>query len=129
MGEYNEKNRNPFGNTDDESRKRALEAARKARRTRAEVLTMLKAGIVGPEELLYSDDEIVRRTRLFPFCKSVPNVGALRARRILVALDLREDRRVQGLGSRQRKILARVLTEAAAGNYNAALLESAQKEV
>lgn len=93
---------NPPSQTDEE-RSRALELAMQARRERTRLKQYMKAGKVSIAEAL--DNEYARRIPVRQLLASVPGIGASKAERIMLALHIAPNRRVGGLGSRQRDAL------------------------
>lgn len=89
-----------------EARAAALEKAGAARRQRAELKERLKMGsITLPELFERSDDETVAKMKVLAVLESLPGLGKVKARRMMVDVGIAESRRVQGLGSNQRKAL------------------------
>lgn len=90
-----------------EQRQAALEKAAAARRQRAEVKDKLKAGSMNLKEVLdLSDrDEIIGKLKTITVLESLPGLGKVRARRAMEELDISENRRLRGLGSKQREAL------------------------
>ena len=94
----------------DEARARALEKAAAARRRRAEIKALLKTGSLTLAEVLEEaeHDDIVAGTKVFPLLASMPRMGKIKAIRLMEELGIAENRKVRGLGSRQREeLLAR----------------------
>lgn len=91
-------------------RQAALEKAAIARRARAEVKDRLKMGSLSLPELfaLAESDEIIAKIKVLALLESLPGVGKVKARRVMVDVGIAETRRVQGLGTQQR---ARLLEE------------------
>lgn len=90
-----------------EQRHAALEKAATARRHRAEVKDKLKAGSMSLGEVLDAGDrdEIIGKLKAVTVLESLPGLGKVRARRVMVELDISENRRLRGLGSKQREAL------------------------
>jgi len=93
-----------------EQRQAALEKAAIARRARAEIKDRLKMGSLSLPELfaLAEGDEIIGKIKVLALLESLPGVGKVKARRVMVDVGIAETRRVQGLGTQQR---ARLLEE------------------
>lgn len=91
---------------DPEQRRRALARAAEARRIRAELKQMLKAGEVSLREVLdrveADSDGVLARTRVVEILKALPDVGKVRARRLMEEIGIAPSRRLRGLGHRQR---------------------------
>ncbi|HVM39568.1 MAG TPA: integration host factor, actinobacterial type [Acidimicrobiia bacterium] len=90
-----------------EQRQAALEKAAAARRQRAEVKDKLKAGSMNLKEVLdLSDrDEVIGKLKALTVLESLPGLGKVRARRAMEELDISENRRLRGLGAKQRDAL------------------------
>ena len=90
-----------------EQRHDALEKAAAARRQRAEVKAKLKQGAVGLSELFdqIGRDDALSKLKVVTALESLPGVGKVQARRIMVELDISESRRLRGLGRNQREAL------------------------
>lgn len=82
---------------------RNLEAARKARNDRADLKMMMKAGKVSFADAL--NDERAQRMFVRQFLASLPSIGKAKAEKIMAALRIAPNRRVRGLGERQRERL------------------------
>ncbi|MEA2435030.1 MAG: hypothetical protein QOG54_2487 [Actinomycetota bacterium] len=90
----------------EEQRRQALEKAAIARRKRAELKEQLKGGRITLSELLErSADEIVGKMKVSTVLESLPGVGRVRAQKIMERLQIKDSRRVRGLGEKQRKNL------------------------
>jgi hypothetical protein len=92
---------------DPEQRRQALEKAAEARRVRAELKQMLKAGELTISELLdrAEDSDHVQKMRVSEVVSSMPGYGKVKARRLMEELDIAQSRRVRGLGPNQRERL------------------------
>lgn len=90
-----------------EQRQAALVKAAAARRQRAELKEKLKMGSVSLREVLdLSDrDEVLGKLKTVTVLESLPSVGKVRARRIMEELEISENRRLRGLGTKQREAL------------------------
>jgi len=89
-----------------EARAAALEKAAAARRQRAELKEKLKVGsLTLPELFDQAGDETVAKMKVLAVLESLPGLGKVKARRMMVDVGIAETRRVQGLGSNQRKAL------------------------
>lgn len=91
----------------DEQRERALAKAAEARRVRAEVKELLKTGsITFPELLERADqDELVSGIKVAAVLASMPGLGKIKAKRMMEAHGIAENRRLRGLGEKQRERL------------------------
>ncbi|NLL42031.1 MAG: integration host factor [Firmicutes bacterium] len=84
----------------------ALKKAQEMRSKRAEVRAKLKKGTMTLEEVLDSvDDEVIARMRVTYLLQSLPQVGKVTSEKIMREIGINENRRVQGLGKRQRERL------------------------
>ncbi len=90
-----------------EQRRAALAKAAEARRVRAEVKELLKTGsITFPEVLERAEvDELVAGTKVSAIIVSLPGVGKVKGKRLMEELGIASNRRLRGLGSRQRQAL------------------------
>ncbi len=87
----------------DEARAAALVKAGEARRIRAELKQRLKMGSLSFAELLEQvDDDIVGKTKVLAVLQSLPGVGKVKARRTMEEIGIAENRRLRGLGDKQR---------------------------
>ncbi|MDE0137734.1 MAG: integration host factor, actinobacterial type [bacterium] len=90
-----------------EQRARALEKAAMARRKRAEIKSLLKNGSLSLGDLLEqaADDPMVSGIKVSAVLTSMPRTGKVKAGQIMEELGIAENRRVRGLGARQRSAL------------------------
>ncbi len=87
-------------------KREALKKAQEMRSKRAQLRTKLKSGSVSLQEVLdQSDDEVVARMRVAYLIESLPQVGKVTSKKIMEEIGINENRRVQGLGKRQRSAL------------------------
>ena len=88
----------------------ALRKAQEMRSRRAEVRAKLKKGSMTLQEVLDSvDNEVIARMRVTYLLQSLPQVGKVTSEKIMREIGINENRRVQGLGKRQReKLLERL---------------------
>ena len=91
----------------DEQRAQALEKAAAARRQRAEIKALLKTGSLTLAEVLDQAevDDIVASTKVYPLLASMPRMGKIKAIRLMEELGIPENRKIRGLGPRQRENL------------------------
>lgn len=91
----------------DEQRAAALEKAAKARRIRAEVKQLLKMGSLQLSDVFdrADQDEMIAGIKVVAVLQSVPGLGKIKAKRLMEELTIAENRRIRGLGSRQRQAL------------------------
>ena len=85
----------------DEQRKAALERSAEARRERMEFKELVKKGEISLADALA--DDRAKRIRVHEFLMCIPGIGKAKADDIMRKLGIAENRRVQGLGSRQRE--------------------------
>ncbi|MFI9507190.1 integration host factor, actinobacterial type [Nocardia sp. NPDC052566] len=96
----------------DEQRSAALAKATEVRRLRADLKRQLKTGAITFEQGLQNPD--IAGIRVVQFLQSLPRVSKKRAKGIMADLGIPENRKVQGLGSRQLDELARLFSTSAA---------------
>lgn len=89
----------------EEQRKAALEKARQARTERMEIKKQIKQGELSLKDVLFSENEVVRKTRLIEILKALPNVGDAKAKQAFDEIGIQEGRRVGGLGVNQKRAL------------------------
>lgn len=91
----------------DEQRRAALAKAAEARRVRAELKELLRTGSLRFSELLdrAESDEIVAGTKIKAVLVSMPGLGKVKTKRLMEEHGISENRRLRGLGPRQRGIL------------------------
>ena len=89
----------------DEQRALALEQAAAARRQRAEMKALLKTGSLTLAEVFEraETDDIVAGTKVYPLLASMPRMGTIKATRLMEELGIPDNRKIRGLGSRQRE--------------------------
>lgn len=90
-----------------EQRSAALQKAAEARRVRAEVKQLLKMGTITFPELLdkAAEDEVIAGIRVAAVLESLPGTGKVKAKRIMEQHGIATNRRLRGLGTRQREVL------------------------
>jgi len=91
----------------DEKRAAALARAAEARKVRAEVKELLKMGSLSLAELLERADqeELLGGLKVSTVLASMPGTGKVKAGRMMEALGIADNRRLRGLGDRQREAL------------------------
>jgi len=96
-----------------EQRAAALEKAAEARRVRAEVKALLKLNRITLAELFEraDADDIVAKLKVVSVLESLPGVGKVRARRTMADLEIAENRRLRGVGAKQRAALLEAFAE------------------
>ncbi|MEX0757281.1 MAG: integration host factor, actinobacterial type [Acidimicrobiia bacterium] len=91
----------------DEQRAAALERAAQARRVRAEVKELLKSGSLDLQGLLdrAEEDDLIGGIKIAAVLSSMPGIGKVKAKRMMEELGIADNRRLRGLGDRQRGAL------------------------
>ncbi len=91
----------------EEQRRAALAKAAEARRVRAEIREQLKSGRLGLAELLQRADRdpLVAGMKVSTVLSSLPGTGKVKANRLMEAHGIADNRRLRGLGERQRSSL------------------------
>jgi hypothetical protein len=94
----------------DEQRAAALERAAQARRVRAEVKELLKSGSLDFQGLLdrADEDDLIGGIKIAAVLSSMPGTGKVKAKRLMEEFGIADNRRLRGLGDKQR---AALLTE------------------
>jgi hypothetical protein len=88
-----------------EQRQAALQKARQARAARSALLADLKAGTLTLADVLGRDDDLARKAKVAQVVRAVPGVGKARAAAIMERAGIPAERRIGGLGARQREHL------------------------
>ena len=89
---------------------KALKKAQEMRSKRAELRAKLKNGSISLQDVLDSaDDEVIARMRVTYLIQSLPQIGKVTSKKIMSEIGINENRRVQGLGKRQRNELLKRL--------------------
>lgn len=84
----------------------ALKKAQEMRSKRAELRIKLKEGSLTLVDVLESNDnEVISRMRVTYLLQSLPQVGKVTSEKVMREIGINENRRVQGLGRRQRELL------------------------
>ena len=91
----------------DEQRTAALARAAEARRVRAETKELLKTGTLTFAELLEraASEDFIGGIKVESLLSSMPGTGKVKAKRLMEKHDIAENRRIRGLGERQRAAL------------------------
>lgn len=94
-----------------EQRQQALDKAAAARRARSELLDQIKKGTttVGGVLQRAETDEIARKTKVTQLLKALPGYGPAKVSDLLEQAQIPENRKVGGLGERQRQALLTAL--------------------
>lgn len=96
----------------EEQRSAALDRAREARRTRAEIKQLLKSGSISFSDVLEraDEDDLVAGTKIQAIVVSMPHMGKVSTKRLLEDIGIADNRTIRGLGSNQRKALLEYFT-------------------
>jgi hypothetical protein len=91
----------------EDQRAQALARAAEARRIRAEVKELLKTGSMTFAELLAKAqaDDLVGGLKVESVLSSMPGTGKVKAKRMMEEHGIADNRRLRGLGDRQRAAL------------------------
>ena len=94
-----------------EQRAAALAKAGEARRLRAEVKELLKTGSFSLVEVLARSDteDYIGGMKVESVLESLPGLGKIKTKRLMEELGIASNRRLRGLGERQRAALLRHL--------------------
>lgn len=100
----------PLPELDPEARRAALAKAAEARRIRAELKQMLKAGEVSLSQVLdrARSADALAKMKVSEVIEAMPAYGPVKARRLMEQLDIAPTRRLRGLGPRQKEALIAV---------------------
>ncbi|NVK80062.1 integration host factor, actinobacterial type [Streptomyces morookaense] len=98
-----------------EERRRALEKAGAVRRERAQLLSDLKSGRVKIDAVLARQDRVVAMTRLRRLVEALPGTSPAGGAKILKALGVDGDRRLQVLSKQHRNELLRLCSPISCG--------------
>lgn len=94
-----------------EQRMAALDKALEARKKRSSALQELKQGKTSLEDLLTTQDDCLRRIKIYDLLRVYKGIGNARARKIMKELHIAETRRIAGLGKHQHAALLDFLRE------------------
>jgi hypothetical protein len=91
----------------DEQRRAALEKAAEARRVRAEVKELLKTGSLRIPDLFQraESEEFIAGLKVESLIAAMPGTGKIKAKRLMESLGIAENRRIRGLGDKQKEAL------------------------
>lgn len=91
----------------DEQRRAALAKAAEARRVRAEAKELLKTGSLRLSELFEQaeTDEILAGLKVERMLAALPGTGKIKAKRLMESIGIAENRRIRGLGDKQKEAL------------------------
>lgn len=90
-----------------EQRQQALEKAAASRRARSELLEEVKNGTTTVETVLKraATDEVVKKTKVTQLLRALPGYGPAKVSQLCEQAEIAENRRIGGLGERQRQAL------------------------
>ena len=91
-----------------EQRAAALAKAGAVRRARSEMLADVKAGKLSLKAVLdraAKGEEMVKKTKVTALIKALPGYGPAKAAKLMADAEIDENRRIGGLGDRQRQAL------------------------
>jgi hypothetical protein len=94
-----------------EQRAAALAKAAEARTARAEIKVKLKQGTMTVPEALVSADPNVGKLKVIAMLESLPGLGKVKARKIMEEVGIADNRKIQGLGTQQKKALLEYLAK------------------
>lgn len=88
----------------EEQRSAALARAAEARKVRAETKELLKTGTLTFAELLQraDEEELLGGIKVESLLAAMPGTGKVKAKRLMEKYDIADNRRLRGLGERQR---------------------------
>jgi hypothetical protein len=91
----------------DEQRAAALAKAAEARRVRAEAKELLKTGSLRLSELFEKaeSDELLAGIKVDRVLAAMPGTGKIKAKRLMESVGIAENRRIRGLGDKQKEAL------------------------
>jgi hypothetical protein len=91
----------------DEQRMKALEKAAEARRVRAEAKELLKTGSMTLSELFEKSEteELLEGLKVESLIAAMPGTGKIKAKRLMESIGIADNRRIRGLGSKQKEAL------------------------
>ncbi|WP_040808447.1 integration host factor, actinobacterial type [Nocardia concava] len=94
-----------------EQRSEALAKAAAVRKARSEMIAEVKKGSLSLSELLKRADkeDLVKKTKVAAVIKALPGIGPVKAAKLMDEAEIPADRRIGGLGSRQRAALLEAL--------------------
>ncbi|HYJ23844.1 MAG TPA: integration host factor, actinobacterial type [Acidimicrobiia bacterium] len=91
----------------DEQRAAALAKAAEARRVRAEAKELLKTGSLRLSDLFEKadSDELLAGLKVERVLAAMPGTGKIKAKRLMESVGIAENRRIRGLGDKQKEAL------------------------
>jgi len=96
----------------DAQRQEALAKAAEVRRSRAELKELLKIGSLSFAELIdrSEHDDTVAGMKVASVLPSLPGMGKVKTKRLMEEFGIADNRRIRGLGSKQRAALLDTFT-------------------
>jgi hypothetical protein len=88
-----------------EQRQAGLAKAAEARAARTTMLNEVREGKLTLTAVLSRDDDTAKKTRVAQLLKALPGVGKVSAEKAMAEAGVDDNRKVGGLGARQRKAL------------------------
>lgn len=97
----------PVPKTTPEQRAAALARAAEARRVRAEIKQLLKTGSLTLADVFAraEDDDLVDGIKVGSLLVSLPHMGKVKTKRLMEEYGIADNRRIRGLGPRQKETL------------------------
>ena len=89
----------------EEQRKVALEKARIVREKRSAAMKELASGELSPKDFAENPDPVYSKVKVIAFLKKLPGVGPAKAAKALETCNIPDNRRLGGLGSKQKEAL------------------------
>jgi hypothetical protein len=100
----------------EDARRAALEKAQQARTARRAVLDGLKTGHTSIADALEHEDPAIQKIKVSALLKALPGYGDTTVARLMEQLGIPENRRIRGLGQRQRATLLTTLGSTLTGH-------------
>lgn len=95
----------------DADRARAMERAGEVRRIRAEVREALRTGELTLEQVLRrASEEPIAGIKVKAILTAIPGLGKVKSYRLMEQVGIADNRRLRGLGNRQKKALLAALS-------------------
>ena len=87
----------------DEDRAAALAKGVEVRKARADLKARLKNRELSVNDVLdkAAADEVIAKTKVIDLLRSLPGIGAVKAKALMAELDIAANRRIGGLGAKQ----------------------------
>lgn len=88
-----------------EQRAAALEKAKIVREKRSAAMADLAAGKIKPKAFMDNSDPVYAKVKVTSFLKKLPGIGAAKAAQALEVCSIPDNRRLGGLGAKQKEAL------------------------